>query len=138
MLGTPPWVCCPLRTSCLPRGQAGEVEGLLGLGDVPTRPGHCCCTGAGHRSITPEPHTFSPAGSWLSSGLMGNQPDPLWRWGLGINTLLPSPPPGPKFQELCDFSLQGQRESQLVMPSYGLYPEVQQEESGVKRAGGLR
>lgn len=66
--GHPTLGCCPLLTSCLPRGQAGEVgvQALPGLGDMPARPGCWGRTGAGHKSITPKPcTTLSPAGDWL-------------------------------------------------------------------------
>lgn len=89
---TPPWTCCPLLTSCLTRGQGGEVgvQALLGLGGVPAGP-RCCCTGAGHKSITPKPRTtLSPARAWLHSALTANQPGPLPPSRLGANAPVPS------------------------------------------------
>lgn len=133
-----PRACCLLLTSSLPWCQAGEVsvQALSGLGDVPIRPGCRCCTGAGHKSITPQPAPYSP-----QQGVGCPQDDSkptgsssVWRlWG--AMPQCPQSPPGPKLWN-CVASAYGDRENHSWLCSSGLYPAVRWKGVRYECAGG--
>lgn len=102
-------VYCGLLTLCLPRGwvREGGVLALLGLEDVPARPGCADAQATGHgASPTPGPQCslLSNRLSHLQDQQKSNQIFSSLR-NLGPMPQCPELSPGFRLQELCDFSL---------------------------------